>query len=189
MQRPSFSVFDLVPPLVLLALAGCATDPARFQSAASDHFVHERAVRAHELEAIRTTLHQYAMFLDDGRVDDFLDLFTPDAVFTADVFTYAGRDAIRKELAEKPRGPGKHLPFPALIELDSPTTAHAWSDYLRVKIEREGDPTSWIITSLGRYYDQLVKGEDGKWRFQRRDVFILAMKNREGMREPSGGSR
>ena len=80
------------------------------------------------------------------------------AVFTADEFTSAGREAIRSELAEKPRGPGKHLPFPALIELDSPTTAHAWSDdlrvkILRVKIEREGDPASWVITSLGRYDD------------------------------------
>lgn len=162
-----------------LVLSACATrSPLETGSEAAS------IAEIREIERIRTTLQQYAMFLDDGRVEDFLDLFTPDAVFTADEFTYAGRDAIRLELAEKPRGPGKHLPFPALIELDSATTAHAWSDFLRVKIAREGDPTSWVVTSMGRYYDRLTKGKDGRWRFERRDVYILAMKNRRGLREP-----
>ncbi len=159
---------------VCLVQSGCTDRSAATQGDA----------RLRELELIRTTLQQYAMFLDDGRVEDFLDLFTRDAVFTADEFVYDGREAIRAELAEKPRGPGKHLPFTALVELESETTARAWSDFLRVKIEREGDPTSWVITSVGRYYDRLVKGDDGRWRFSRRDVQILAMKNRSDLVEP-----
>lgn len=140
--------------------------------------------RSIETERIRETLRLYAILLDDGRVDEFLDLFTEDAVFTADVFVYEGHDEIRQELADKPRRPGKHLPFPALIELESGTRARAWSDFLRVKIEREDDPTAWAITSIGRYYDVLVKGDDGRWRFQRRDVQLPGLSNRDDLVEP-----
>lgn len=138
-----------------------------------------------ESEQIRKTLSQYAIFLDDGRVEDFLDLFTEDAVFTADEFAYVGREQIRTELAAKKRRAGKHMPFPALIEFESATEARAWSDFIRVKIETLGDPTSWTLTSIGRYYDQLVRGEDGRWRFARRDVQLPEMKNLEGLVEPS----
>lgn len=61
----------------------------------------------------------------------------------------------------------------------------AWSDFLRVKIAREGDPSDWQITSIGRYYDLLEKGVDGRWRFLRRDVFLPGMKNRDDLVEPS----
>jgi len=174
-------VAGALPGALLAVVCGLQSACLLGASAADDE-----AARQREIARIRETLHQYAMFLDDGRVEDFLDLFTPDAVFTADEFVYDGREAIRVELAEKPRGPGRHLPFPALIELESPTVARAWSDFLRVKIEREGDPTAWAITSAGRYYDRLVKGDDGRWRFSRRDVYILAMKNRSDLVEPPG---
>lgn len=146
--------------------------------------IDEAAPRMEDREAIRDTLRRYAMYLDDARVDEFLDLFTEDAVFTAADFVYAGRDAIRTELAEKPRGPGKHLPFPAVIEFESTGSARAWSDFLRVKQDVAGDPESWRITSVGRYYDRIVRGEDGRWRFQRRDVQILEMPNPHELVEP-----
>lgn len=149
----------------------------------------DAALRASDREAIRDTLHRYALYLDDARVDAFLDLFTPDAVFTAAEFVYDGRDAIRTELAIKPRGPGKHLPFPALIEFESETVARAWSDFLRVKQGRAGDPESWTITNVGRYYDVLVRGDDGRWRFARRDVQILEMENRHELIEPGAERR
>jgi hypothetical protein len=137
-----------------------------------------------ETGEIRKTLHQYAIFLDDGRVQDFLDLFTEDAVFTAAGFVYEGREGTRRELAEKDRRPGKHLPFSALIEFESPTAARAWSDFIRVKITKTGDPTMWKITSIGRYYDQLVRGEGGRWRFARRDVQLPEMENLQKLVEP-----
>ena len=95
-----------------------------------------------EKEQIRTTLQQYAMFLDDGRIDDCHDLFTTDAHFTAAGFDYKGKEVIRRELADKKRRPGKHLPFPAIIEFETGSKARAWSDFLRVKITREGDPSA-----------------------------------------------
>jgi hypothetical protein len=71
-----------------------------------------------------------------------------------------------------------------VIELESASEARAWSDFLRVKIEREGDPTAWEITSIGRYYDRLVRGGDGRWRFQRRDVHLPGMENPRELVEP-----
>ncbi|MEZ4333534.1 MAG: nuclear transport factor 2 family protein [Myxococcota bacterium] len=145
--------------------------------------------RGRDREAIRDTLQRYAIDLDDGRVEAFLDLFTEDAVFTAAEFVYAGRDAIRTELAIKPRGPGKHLPFPAVIEFEDEHAARAWSDFLRVKQGRAGDPGSWVITSVGRYYDRLVRGDDGRWRIERRDVQILEMANLHPLVEPGGAAK
>jgi ketosteroid isomerase-like protein len=162
--------------LIVLLLWGASACVHRAPDTASS--------RQTETEAIRETLHRYAIFLDDGRVAEFLDLFSEDAIFTAAEFVYEGREGIRTELAEKERPPGKHLPFPALIELESPTRARAWSDFLRVKQDRSGDPESWKITNVGRYYDVLVKGDDGRWRFQRRDVQILEMPNRKALIEP-----
>lgn len=144
-----------------------------------------RGLRLDDREAIRDTLHRYAIDLDDGRTEAFLELFTDDAVFTAADLVYTGRDAIRTELAEKPRGPGKHLPYPAVIEFEGPDTARAWSDFLRVKQDVPGDPESWRITSVGRYYDQLVRGRDGRWRFRRRDVQILELPNPNPLVEPA----
>lgn len=165
----------LATMIVLITATACGTHSAHMK----------RLDQQTDVERIRETLRQYAIFLDDARVDDFLDLFTEDAVFTAAGLIYEGREEIRDELADKPRRLGKHLPFPALIQLESATEARAWSDFLRVMIENEGDPTSWVITSVGRYYDRLAKGEDGRWRLQRRDVQILAMENPKDLIQPA----
>jgi len=156
-------------PIAIIAIALCGCEMGGGQAASSSP--------AEDREAIRDTLRLYAVYLDDARVDDFLGLFTDDAIFTAAEFEYRGHDEIRRELAVKKRRPGKHLPMSAVIEFESDTAARAWSDFLRVKIEREGDPTSWVITSIGRYHDRLVRGRDGRWRFARRDVHMPARSN------------
>ena len=128
-----------------------------------------------EEAAIRETLRKYCFLLDDNRPDEFVQLFTEQAVFYAADLRYEGRAAIKKELAEKPREPGKHLAFPALIELQSGTEALAWSDFLRVKV-KPGDPSAWLITNIGRYHDRLVK-VGPRWLFAERGVYILGMAN------------
>lgn len=132
--------------------------------------------------AIRETLRKYCFLLDDKRPDDFVRLFTENAVFYAADLRYEGRATIKKELAEKPREPGKHLAFPALIQMQSSSEALAWSDFLRVKVKAD-DPAAWLITNIGRYHDRLVKVGD-RWLFAERGVYILGMANPAKFTDP-----
>jgi hypothetical protein len=174
MEKTMHRGLDLALSALLLLTASCASHPMN----------HDRQSQLEDLKRIRDTLQLYAVFLDDARVEDYLGLYTDDAVFTAADVVYEGRDEIRRELAEKPRGPGKHLTFPAVIEMVSPTEARTWSDFLRIRIVPEGVPVPWIITHVGRYYDYLVKGEDGRWRFSRRDIRLTGGVNRHPFVEP-----
>ena len=173
------NIFALAAAALTVLITGISCSPA------IDPTAKQHDSLASERELIRETLSLYAIYLDDGRVDDFMDLFTEDAEFTAATYVYTGHDSIRNNLADKPRRPGKHLPFAAVIEFQSTTEARAWSDYLRVKITGDGDPSSWVVTSTGRYHDQLVKGDDGRWRFQRRDVYMPGRENPGSWTQPS----
>jgi ketosteroid isomerase-like protein len=175
MKRALYRGVGLIGSILLLSAVGCASPSSN----------DERSTRLEDLETIRDALQQYAIFLDDGRVDDYVSLYTEDAVFTAADVVYEGRDEIRRELGEKKRRPGKHLTFPAVIEMVSPTEARTYSDFLRIKIAQEGDAVPWLITHVGRYYDVLVKGEDGQWRFSRRDIHLTGGVNRHTLIQPT----
>jgi hypothetical protein len=164
---PAFSI-------LLLLTISCASHPTN----------QARQAQIEDNKRIRETLQLYAVFLDDERMEDYLGLYTADAVFTAADVVYEGIDEIRRELTEKKRRPGKHLTFPAVIEMVSPTKARTWSDFLRIKIATEEDVVPWVITHVGRYYDTLVKGEDGRWRFSRRDIQLTGGVNRHTFVEP-----
>jgi 3-phenylpropionate/cinnamic acid dioxygenase small subunit len=117
-------------------------------------------------EAIRRTMMLYAQLCDDGRFDEWVQLFTPDARFAVMGTTHTGHDAIRSfmENAQPSERRGRHAVFAPVVDLDlHGTTARAWTDYLF--FDRSG-----AVTSTGRYHDELVGTFDGSWRFALREI-------------------
>ena len=117
-------------------------------------------------EDIRTTLAQYAHLCDDGRFDEWADLYTEDAVYSVMGQTHKGRDALKGFIANAmtPELRGKHLCFNSVIEVEG-NEAYAVTDYVFMDRHR-------AITNAGRYHDRLVRNRD-RWRFaERRIVFM-----------------
>ena len=121
-------------------------------------------------DAIRRTLAEYCQFCDDGRFDDFADLFAEDASFHVLDKTHEGRSQISAfmEKAQPPERRGRHVCSNTVIDVDG-ETARAFTDYVFVA-RTDGD--GFTIISVGRYHDRLVKDHD-RWRFgERRIVFL-----------------
>ena len=118
---------------------------------------------------IRRTIAQYAMLCDDGRFDEWADLFIPDATFHVMGRSHQGRAAIQAfiEAGQTPERRGRHACFNSLILTDGfGGTASAWTDYIFV------DQNS-AITSVGRYHDRLERSGDKRWRFIIREIVFL----------------
>lgn len=127
-------------------------------------------------EGIRRTIAQYALFCDDGRFDEFADLFTEQATFSALGPPQVGRASIRDYMAkaQPPQRRGKHLCFNTVIDVSPDgSTAEAVTDYLFVGIQPHGGYAAANPTSAGRYHDRLVRDSD-RWRFAERRIVFMA---------------
>jgi 3-phenylpropionate/cinnamic acid dioxygenase small subunit len=120
-------------------------------------------------EGIRRTLALYCQLCDDGRFDEWEQLYTEDAVFKVMGAVHQGREAIKGFISEaQPDGRrGKHVAVNPLIEVDG-DAARAWTDYIWV-----GPGTGQFpVTNAGRYHDRLVK-RDGRWLFVERQIVFM----------------
>ena len=121
-------------------------------------------------EEIRRTLARYCMFVDDGRFDEFVNLFRAEARFHVLGTTHQGHDELLSFMSGAQGNPetrGKHVAINSLIELDSWNgKATCWTDYIFVG----GSNT---ITSAGRYHDELVRDGDKVWRFDLREIVFV----------------
>lgn len=112
---------------------------------------------------IRNLLAEYCQLLDDGRFDEWIDLFAPDIEFVVMGMHKHGHDELRAfiEPAQQADARGKHMISGPWIAVDggtaTVTTDFAW-------VSRQGE-----IGQSGRYHDRLVKDPD-RWRFQRREI-------------------
>jgi 3-phenylpropionate/cinnamic acid dioxygenase small subunit len=117
-------------------------------------------------EAIRRTIAQYCQLCDDGRFDEWADLYTDDAAFHVMGETHTGRAAVKAfiEKGQPPERRGKHLCFNSVIDVKG-DEARAITDYVFVDKQR-------VVTSAGRYHDRFVR--DGtRWRFADRRIVFL----------------
>ena len=118
---------------------------------------------------ISWTLGAYSQRCDDGRFDEWADLFTEDARLVFPGQVAEGRDAIRAlmETVQSAGARGKHITANSLVAIDG-DTATATTDYLFVR----PDAGRLAIIAAGRYQGTLVRQGLG-WRFRERTITIL----------------
>jgi uncharacterized protein (TIGR02246 family) len=116
---------------------------------------------AQAVQDIRNLIAAYAHALDDGRTDDVVATFCPDATVVIPGYgDLCGEDAIRAAYEGMvPRRPQRHVVANTLVTVDD-ETASAVSDLLVLGKGESG----WAIRLVGRYRDQLRQTEKG-WRF------------------------
>ncbi|MGH9211482.1 MAG: nuclear transport factor 2 family protein [Acidimicrobiales bacterium] len=123
-----------------------------------------------DTDAIRRTMARYCHAVDDGRFDDLVELFTPEALYLAPGDRgLVGRADIRAflEKAQPPERRGKHVGFNAVIEVDG-DTATSTSDF--VFLSRNGG-RGWSVAVVGRYYDRFARQADD-WLFSERSISL-----------------
>ncbi len=113
--------------------------------------------------AIRRLLAEYCQYLDDGRFDDWIDLFSEEIVFVVNNMRKRGRDELRGyiEPAQQFDARGVHTISAPLIHVDG-DTATSTVDFLW--LSRAGEPGR-----IGRYHDTVVRDPD-RWRFATREI-------------------
>lgn len=127
--------------------------------------------------AILDTLYRYAHAFDDRRYDDVLDCFTPDGAFILVVrpdeeplFERRGAQALRGFFEEhdidRPWGDVTHAHLNPRVSAIRGDEAEAVSYF--GTLQQRGDRAVVEIMSMGRYFDRLLRGEDGVWRILER---------------------
>ena len=142
----------------------------------------EKRLKVLEAErAILSTLYAYAHTIDYGLKDDWLDLFTEDAVYKqehfGEIFPFIGieqppeglkgRKMLSQFIASHSYAPAlwhKHFLVEPVIKLEGDKKASGESYFARLDEDEKGA----YIMSYGRYLDKMVKSPDGKWRFKER---------------------
>jgi hypothetical protein len=123
------------------------------------------SVDADTMAGIRNTIAAYCQALDDGRTDDAVATFSPDATMAipgSDVLV--GREAIRVAYAAlKPRAPQRHVVVNTFVTSTDGESATATSDLL---VLGKGDK-GWSVFLVGRYNDALRVSDD-RWLFESR---------------------
>jgi 3-phenylpropionate/cinnamic acid dioxygenase small subunit len=126
-----------------------------------------------EKDAIRELLARYCFHFDSGEFDEWVNLFTEDAVFDVGARgRFAGREALRNFVRVIPLTNGvpgiKHCVMNSIVNVEGDrATARSY-----VVVVQGGEVLS--VPVAGRYEDELVKA-GGQWRFTNRKVHLDLM--------------
>ena len=117
-----------------------------------------------EESGIRRLLAMYCQLLDDGRFDEWIELFTDDIEFVVMGMHKHGHAELRGfiEPSQQADARGKHMISEPWIEIESAGQATATTDFAWVS--KQG-----AVGQSGRYHDRIVD-DDGRWRFRRREI-------------------
>ena len=133
-----------------------------------------------DLEAVRRLIALYGPLLDSGRLAEWGELFTDDAVFSVYGRTYRGRVEIVREIGAMqppPERPVKHLLLAPVVDFDGDGSARAWTD---MTVYATGEDGRIAIATMGRYHDRLVR-DGGRWRFRERVLVFAGQSVPEGV--------
>src|SRR6266849_3305030 len=86
----------------------------------------------HSHEEIVRLLAQYSQLLDDGRLDEWSELFTPDGAFSFWGKTHRGRHAIKASMTSPSDSQpqlGKHLVSQPIV-VEQKDRLFVWSDFI-----------------------------------------------------------
>jgi uncharacterized protein (TIGR02246 family) len=113
--------------------------------------------------AVRRTLVEYCQTLDDGRFDEWIDVFTDDVVFLVMGRRLQGRAELRAfiEPTQQAEARGRHMLSEPLVEVDG-DEARVSTDYAFVSRDNQ-------VMSSGRYHD-VLRREPDRWRISRREI-------------------
>jgi hypothetical protein len=124
---------------------------------------------------INILLHRHAQATDASDGEAWGDVFVEDGVYETrfpggpiERNTRTQGRAALVAYGSRPRSLGKHCLFNVVITLTSDSHARAESSWLLLR----AGGSDLTISTHGRYYDELTRGEDGKWRFALRTAFI-----------------
>jgi ketosteroid isomerase-like protein len=117
--------------------------------------------------AINDLLVKYSVTIDDRDIAGLVELYTEDAVFDGVKGPMRGRAAIADYYEQRTGefGATYHIPYSHAVERTSDNEATGL--VLAAAELAIGDEAFMIAL---RYTDDYVKGDDGTWRFRKRDI-------------------
>lgn len=116
-------------------------------------------------EQIRRTIVEYGQFIDDRKLDAWLELYCHDAVHEINEGRHEGRAQLRAfmEAAFARIGNLRHIMLGSSIHVVG-ESATATTDWMTFRRAADGTPA---VASVGRW-DDTLRVEDGRWRFAHR---------------------
>ena len=156
-------------------LSACGSSLESSGSAPDADALSERLERLEAERAIVATLYAYGHGLDYGDRDEFLGCFTADAAYVVamriragDGFEFHGHDELTGYFDNHTHAPAawhKHVTTNPMVTVDG-DRATVTSYFLRVDAGAESGPPA--VTASGRYLDELVRDDAGRWRIRSR---------------------
>ncbi|HEX4466626.1 MAG TPA: nuclear transport factor 2 family protein [Solirubrobacteraceae bacterium] len=131
---------------------------------------------------ILRTLHAYGHATDRADAEAFADCFTDDGVCCVQdpaggpvERTVEGRAALldlMNGFARPPASRHRHLLIEPVIDIADDLSSATATSYFAVLRERDARPVVW---AFGRYLDELVCGDDDRWRLRHRTAALDAV--------------
>ncbi len=140
----------------------------------SQDLILSRLQALEDIRAIEQVVYGYAYHIDSGEADAWMDLFTDPWILDIQMLrpdggrddhaSIRGYDALKAHITNfKFTNAQSNVISQPVVQLDGDRASSV--AYAMVIRERDGGPQ---IFSYGRYYDDLTRCADGKWRIARR---------------------